>query len=43
MEELCMIAKGVVTPSIVCWSGATKLEADLNKVTVKQNASISGC
>ncbi|MGD0168832.1 MAG: glycyl-radical enzyme activating protein [Smithella sp.] len=44
MEELCMIAKGVVTTSIVCWSGTTKLKQDLNNnMTIKQSSSISVC
>jgi pyruvate formate lyase activating enzyme len=44
MEELCSIAKSKVTPSIVCWSGATKLEQSVNQESKeKRNASISGC
>lgn len=44
MEELCQIAKSVVKPSIVLWSGATKLEQDENQEPAeKQKASISGC
>jgi len=44
MEELCQIAKSVVKPSIVCWSGATKLEQDANQEpTQKRNASSCGC
>jgi pyruvate formate lyase activating enzyme len=27
MEELSLIAKSTVEPSIVCWSGSTKLDA----------------
>ena len=30
MEELTRVAKSRVTPSIVCWSGATKLERKRN-------------
>jgi len=44
MEELSLIVKSRVFPSIVCWSGSTKLEQRKNdKLTGKQNASISGC
>ena len=44
MEELTQIAKSTVLPSIVCWSGSTKLEQSANnKLSGKQNASISGC
>jgi pyruvate formate lyase activating enzyme len=44
MEELILIVKSRVFPSIVCWSGSTKLEQRKNdKLTGKQNASISGC
>jgi len=44
MKELCRIAKSVVTPSIVCWSGATKSEQNTNnKPTEQYKASISGC
>jgi pyruvate formate lyase activating enzyme len=44
MEELVQIARSRVTPSIVCWSGSTKLEQSANnKLTEKQNASIPGC
>jgi pyruvate formate lyase activating enzyme len=44
MEELAQIARSRVTPSIVCWSGSTKLEqATSEKLIGKQNASISEC
>jgi Pyruvate-formate lyase-activating enzyme len=44
MEELSLIAKSRVSPSIVCWSGSTKLEPGANnKLAGKQNASIPGC
>ena len=44
MEELCRIAKSVVTPSIVCWSGSTRLEKDKNgQLTEKYKTSVSGC
>jgi pyruvate formate lyase activating enzyme len=44
MEELSLIVKSRVFPSIVCWSGSTKLEQRKNdKLTGKQNASIPGC
>jgi pyruvate formate lyase activating enzyme len=44
MEELSRIAKSTVSQSFVCWSGSTKLEQNTNnKMTGKQNASISGC
>jgi len=37
MEELSIIAKSTVSPSIVCWSGSTKLEKGANnKMTGKQ-------
>jgi len=37
MEELSSIAKSIVPPSIVCWSGSTKLEKGANnKMTGKQ-------
>jgi pyruvate formate lyase activating enzyme len=37
MEELSGIAKSIVSPSIVCWSGSTKLEQGANnKMTGKQ-------
>jgi pyruvate formate lyase activating enzyme len=44
MEELTQVAKSVVTPSIVCWSGSTRLESDANqKPAGKQNATVSRC
>ena len=44
MEELAQIARSTVTPSIVCWSGSTRLQANIDpKPAGKQNASIPGC
>jgi pyruvate formate lyase activating enzyme len=44
MEELSLIAKSRVSPSIVCWSGSTRLEPGKNdKLAEKQNISIHGC
>jgi pyruvate formate lyase activating enzyme len=47
MEELTRIARSTVSPSIVCWSGSTKLESGakdpLTRKTGNQNASIPGC
>lgn len=44
MEELCRIAKSAANPSIVCWSGSTKIESNPNnRLTEKHKASISGC
>lgn len=44
MEELTLIAKSRVTPSIVCWSGSTRLASGVNdKLSGKQNASIPCC
>ena len=43
MEELAKIARGTVSPLIVCWSGSTKREQNANnKLSEKQNVSISG-
>jgi pyruvate formate lyase activating enzyme len=44
MEELSQIAKSTVTPSIVCWSGSTKLKPSASgEQTGTKSASISGC
>ncbi|MEN6639477.1 MAG: glycyl-radical enzyme activating protein [Smithella sp.] len=44
MEELCRIGKSAANPSMVCWSGSTKIESNPNnKLTEKHKASISGC
>lgn len=47
LEELTRIAKSRVKPSIVCWSGATKLERNATEkasgTTEDKNISLPGC
>ena len=47
MEELTRVAKSRVKPSIVCWSGSTKLERNATEkvpgTTEDKNISLPGC
>jgi pyruvate formate lyase activating enzyme len=44
MEELTQIAKSIVTPSVVYWSGSTRLPADPHpKPAEKQKVPVSRC
>ncbi len=43
MEELCAIAKSAAPFTVVCWSGATKLEENSESKPAKQCSTVCGC